>query len=173
MATSGPITYLVMADQFLSVAARLKRLPQTTATSSPLIGMGGPLAGVSVLGEFHRRCIGTGLPGASACSTSWSASSSPAGNFLHAGARAVTRDQFGRSLRQVATPLVAQRQLAQPGGCGRAPAAYVRLVMKRSGRRCPSRLACLLPTEGYGPVSTFPPVADYAFLSNCEQSCLV
>src|SRR5208282_3409549 len=58
MATSGPITYLVMADQFLSVAARLKRLPQTTATSSPLIGMGGPLAGVSVLGgvpsEVHR-----------------------------------------------------------------------------------------------------------------------
>ena len=22
-------------------------------------------------------------------------------------------------------------------------------------------------------MSTFPPVADYAFLSNCEQSCLV
>ena len=39
MATSGPITYLVMADQFLSVAARHKRLPQTTATSSPLIGI--------------------------------------------------------------------------------------------------------------------------------------
>jgi len=39
MATSGPITYLVMEDQFLSVAARHKRLPQTTAMSSPLIGM--------------------------------------------------------------------------------------------------------------------------------------
>jgi hypothetical protein len=38
MATSGPITYLVMADQFLSVAAGHKRLPQTTAMSSPLIG---------------------------------------------------------------------------------------------------------------------------------------
>ncbi len=45
--------------------------------------------------------------------------------------------------------------------------------MKRSGRHCPSRLACLPPTEGYGPMSIFPPVADYAFLSNCEQSCLV
>jgi hypothetical protein len=37
MATSGPITYLVMEDQFLSVATRHKRLPQTTTTSSPLI----------------------------------------------------------------------------------------------------------------------------------------
>ena len=37
----------------------------------------------------------------------------------------------------------------------------------------PIAAACLLPTEGYGPMSTFPPVADYAFLSNCEQSCLV
>src|SRR5271169_840896 len=37
MATSGPITYLVMEDQFLSVAAT-QALPQTTAMSSPLIG---------------------------------------------------------------------------------------------------------------------------------------
>jgi hypothetical protein len=36
MATSGPITYLVMEDQFLSVAATQAR-PQTTAMPSPLI----------------------------------------------------------------------------------------------------------------------------------------
>ncbi len=36
-------------------------------------------------------------------------------NSLHAGARAVTRDQFAQSLRQAATPLVALRQLARPG----------------------------------------------------------
>jgi hypothetical protein len=38
MATSGPITYLVIEDQFLSIAARHKRLAQTTAMSSPLFG---------------------------------------------------------------------------------------------------------------------------------------
>src|SRR6266496_5134880 len=38
MATSGPITYLVMADQFPSVAAPRERLPQSTGMSRPLIG---------------------------------------------------------------------------------------------------------------------------------------
>ena len=39
MATSGPITYLVMEDQFPSVAAPRERLPHSTGMSSPLIGM--------------------------------------------------------------------------------------------------------------------------------------
>src|ERR1700755_504376 len=33
-----------------------------------------------------------------------------------------------------------------------------------------------VPTRGaggWGATSAFPPIADYAFLSNCEQSCLV
>jgi hypothetical protein len=38
-----PITYLVIEGQFLSVAARHKRLAQTTAMSSPLIGNAGRL----------------------------------------------------------------------------------------------------------------------------------
>src|SRR6185312_11396852 len=39
MATSGPITYLVMADQFPSDAAPRERLPHSTGMSGPLIGM--------------------------------------------------------------------------------------------------------------------------------------
>src|SRR6266496_2577998 len=39
MATSGPITYLVMEDQFLSVAARRNALPPSMGMPSPLINM--------------------------------------------------------------------------------------------------------------------------------------
>src|SRR6185312_9231273 len=39
MATSGPITYLVMADQFPSVAAPRGRLTQGTGMSGPLTGV--------------------------------------------------------------------------------------------------------------------------------------
>jgi len=39
MATSGPITYLVMEDQFPFVAVPRERLPHSTGMSSPLIGM--------------------------------------------------------------------------------------------------------------------------------------
>ena len=39
MAASGPITYLVMEDQFPSVAAPRERPPQSTGMSSPLTGM--------------------------------------------------------------------------------------------------------------------------------------
>src|SRR5438876_6140763 len=39
MATSGPITYLVIEDQFPLVAAPRERLPQSMGISSPRIGM--------------------------------------------------------------------------------------------------------------------------------------
>ena len=31
----------------------------------------------------------------------------------------------------------------------------------------------MVANEGSASVSWFPPIADYGFLSNCEQSCLV
>ncbi len=33
--------------------------------------------------------------------------------------------------------------------------------------------ATIQNTAGQGPTNMFPPIADYAFLSNCEQSCLI
>jgi GH15 family glucan-1,4-alpha-glucosidase len=33
--------------------------------------------------------------------------------------------------------------------------------------------SCVVASEGSASVSMFPPIADYGFLSNCEQSCLV
>jgi hypothetical protein len=43
-----------------------------------------------------------------------------------------------------------QKQLARPGGHGRAPAGYVRLLIKRSGRHCPSRLRACCPRRVTG-----------------------
>src|SRR6266568_6580904 len=56
MATSGPITYLVMEDQFLSVAARRKRLPQSTGMSSPLIGVCGRLERAAATRQNDQLC---------------------------------------------------------------------------------------------------------------------
>ncbi len=33
--------------------------------------------------------------------------------------------------------------------------------------------APILTARGQAPISAFPPIADYGFLSNCEQSCLI
>ena len=61
MATSGPITYLVMDDQFPSGAAPRERLPQSTGMSSPLIGMSAKL--IAVKGARIALWWPSSLPG--------------------------------------------------------------------------------------------------------------
>jgi Domain of unknown function (DUF5911) len=68
---------------------------------------------------------------------------------------------------------LARRELITTGMTLRSAVAGPPSGMQRSARRCPSDRWCW-PCAGKGyDLATFPPIADYAFLSNCEQSCLV